>query len=328
MTKQLKRHITSFVPDAKIESVRFRSVAFQKPTAPLEDDNRKTKPKDARQHDRERAASWRARNGDDSEDETGPGPEKVFLSTSEKKRVAYIKQEFHSGVDSVNAYIVFAHPIPSESSARPSNVPPPKPVMDPYEAARLAAEKADASMFLERTIRVDVVGKGGVKGQGDMGGDPKKTVFVGSLDFASKEQDLRVFFEGLITAERGPPPTASDESDEEEEEEEDGEDEDGKEKKGAANGVKKARTWVKRVRIIRDKDTQLGKGFGYVQFVVSPSFYHTPKCQCSNSGTCFLHSGPRMCRRSSLARARPPQVRQTQTSGPTMQDPSRWQEQD
>ena len=54
------------------------------------------------------------------------------------------------------------------------------------------------------------------------------------------------------------------------EENEDGETEGdgGDEKKGPANGVKKSRTWVKRVRIIRDKDTQMGKGFGYVQFTV------------------------------------------------------------
>lgn len=138
--------------------------------------------------------------------------------------------------------------------------------MDPYEAARLVAEKADGSMFQERTIRVDVVGKTGVKGQGEMSGDPKKTVFVGSLDFASKEQDLRAFFEGVMTTERGPPPSTSDVSDEEDEEV--SEDEEGNEKKVVA----KTRTWVKRVRIIRDKDTQLGKGFGYVQFVVRAFF--------------------------------------------------------
>ena len=84
---------------------------------------------------------------------------------------------------------------------------------------------------------------------------------------ASKEQDLRVFFEGLVIAEKGPPPSISDESASEAEDDE-SEGEDGDEKKGPANGVKKSRTWVKRVRIIRDKDTQMGKGFGYVQFAV------------------------------------------------------------
>ena len=34
----------------------------------------------------------------------------------------------------------------------------------------------------------------------------------------------------------------------------------------------KKSTWVTRVRIVRDRDTQLGKGFAYVQFVVSAKF--------------------------------------------------------
>ncbi|CAL1712658.1 unnamed protein product [Somion occarium] len=252
LTKQLKRHILSFVPEAKIESVRFRSVAFQKPTAPLttgEDDDNATdksksapKAKDSRQHDRDRAASWRAnKSNGDSDDEFAPNAEKTFLTPAEKKRVAYIKHEFHSSVDSVNAYIVFAHPIPEAASSRPSNLPPPKPVMNPYEAVQVAVQKADGSTFLDRTIRVDIVGKSGKK-QGEMSGDPKKTVF------------------GLVVAERGPPSAADEDQSEDEEE-----DEEGEEKK--TEGVKMPKTWVKRVRIIRDKDTQLGKGFAYVQFV-------------------------------------------------------------
>lgn len=249
LQKQFDRHILSFVPNAKIESTRFRSVAFQKPTTelPSEDPSSsksagKQKEKDGRQHDRERAATWRATHKDDDE---AAAPPKTFLTPKEKKRIAFIKQEIHSGVDSVNAYVVFAHPVPTENW--PKNLPPPRPVMNPYEAAKLAVKAADGSEFLGRTIRLDLAVKG--KGKAvdaadvELAGDPKATVFVGNLDFACKEQDVRAFFEGLMVAERGAPPAGED-----------------------VEGAKT--TWVKRVRIIRDKDTLLGKGFGYVQFLV------------------------------------------------------------
>lgn len=117
--------------------------------------------------------------------------------------------------------------------------------MDPYEAACLAIEKCNGTVFMDRTIRVDSLGRPADGQQstlpGAFAGDPKSTVFVGNLDFASKEEDVRVFFEGLLTAERGAPSQASD----------------------------TAKHWVSRVRIVRDKDTQLGKGFAYVQFTVS-----------------------------------------------------------
>ncbi|EEB91359.1 hypothetical protein MPER_10287, partial [Moniliophthora perniciosa FA553] len=65
-----------------------------------------------------------------------------------------------------------------------------------------------------------------------------------------REEDVRAFFEGLITAEKGPRPISP--NDEEEQFDE--------------KGASKLQRWVKRVRIIRDKETQLGKGFAYVQF--------------------------------------------------------------
>ncbi|EED86007.1 predicted protein, partial [Postia placenta Mad-698-R] len=273
--KQLKRHILSFVPAAKIESIRYRSVAFQNPTSKLpslDDDPASAKSqgkgksvssekeKDGRQHDRDRAASWRATKGDDDDE---PASGKVFLSPKEKKRIAFIRHEIHAGVDTVNAYVVFAHAPSADASARPANVPPPTPTLDPYEAARLAAERVNGSLFMERTLRADKVGRDLADSTpGAVDADPKATVFVGNLDFASKEEDLRVFFEGLVSAERGPPGEGSGESDEDEDEEDEGD-----EHKEAGVVVKKPRTWVKRVRIIRDKDTQLGKGFAYVQFM-------------------------------------------------------------
>ncbi|KAH7885522.1 hypothetical protein F5I97DRAFT_1937698 [Phlebopus sp. FC_14] len=242
LQKQLHRHIVALVPTAKIESTRFRSVAFQTPTSklPSETDAIDSKKK-SRQHDRDRASTWREANAGD---EVSKADEKKYLTPSQKKKIAFINHDIHSSADSVHAYIVFAHPQPADT--RPANLPPPPPVMDPYEAARLAVEKCNGTMFMDRMIRVDLASKpldevssNTTLSSGPIG-DPKLTVFVGNLDFASKEEDLRVFFEGVVSAERGPPDLDS-ESD-------------------------KPKHWVTRVRMIRDKDTQLGKGFAYVQF--------------------------------------------------------------
>lgn len=121
MQKQLQRHLLAFVPGAKIESVRYRSVAFKKPTAELPTDatpGGKAK-KPAREHTRDRTATWRADNPNDDEDAE---PRKAFLMPNEKKRIAFIKHEIHEHVDAVNAYVVFAHPPPPGS--HPANLPP------------------------------------------------------------------------------------------------------------------------------------------------------------------------------------------------------------
>ncbi|KAI0356406.1 hypothetical protein OH77DRAFT_1400622 [Trametes cingulata] len=261
--KQFKRHLLSFVPSAKIESVRFRSVAFKKPTAELPHDD-DGKPKKTRTHDRERAATWRADQSAADPDGDGEAePKKSYLTPKEKKRIAFIKHEIHENVDAVNAYVVFAHAPPADS--RPANLPPLPELMNPYEAAAECAKLADGSVFLGRTLRVDVVKKdanpAAGKGGSGMAGDPKATLFVGNLDFASKEEDLRAFFESVVRQERGEP------GEREEGESSGSEDEDEAAAERARTGVQRPRTWVKRVRIIRDRDTQLGKGFAYVQFV-------------------------------------------------------------
>ena len=253
MLKQFRRHILSFVPTAKIESVRFRSISFQKPTAKLPSDadptsssskspNSPAKVKESlRKHDLDRISSWRG-----SKDPSADGSEKKFLTPQEKKRVAFIKHDFHEGGDAVNAYVVFGHPPPKDATKRSENSPPLPDVMDPYEAAKRAVERCDGTTFEGKTIRVDTVRKGGVGGaSGDGLGDPKLSIFVGNLDFASKEEDLRAFFETLVTNERGVRPQDSE----------------------GAEETRSSR-WVTRVRVVKDKDTQLGKGFAYVQFVV------------------------------------------------------------
>ncbi|KDR82884.1 hypothetical protein GALMADRAFT_56971 [Galerina marginata CBS 339.88] len=264
LKKQLQRHILSFLPTAKIESIRFRSIPFQTPTAklPTSDDEGggpkskiQAQKKESRQHEKERASVWRSKL-DEKDEETIKNDEKRFLNPAQKKRIAFINQEFHSTADTVNAYIVFAHAPNAEG--RPANLPPPAPTLDPYEAVRLAAEKCEGTLFMERMLRVDLVGKKNAAGvdalkhSSTLGTDPRLSVFVGNLEFASKEEDLRIFFEGVISAEKGPPPLTSQE------------DLDTSEEGGVS--TKKPAAWVTRVRIVRDKDTQLGKGFAYVQF--------------------------------------------------------------
>lgn len=134
----------------------------------------------------------------------------------------------------------------------------------PYRVAPHVARAANGSRFAERTLRVDLCARMPIPGtdadtEVAMGavGDPKRSVFVGNLDFGAREEDVREFFEGVVGGERGPAPLASSSAvieraveGEEEKEEEGG-------------------RWVLGVRLVRDRETQLGKGFGYVRFVVS-----------------------------------------------------------
>ncbi|KAH9065193.1 hypothetical protein EDB87DRAFT_1679701 [Lactarius vividus] len=208
--KQFRRHILLHVPGSKIESMRFRSVAFQKPTsaAPA-----------PRTHSLERTAGWRASKGDDV---PAPPPR---LTSHDKKKIAFIRHELHEEADTVAAYVLFAY----------------GGELAPDEAAKTAIVVLDNSPFMGHTLRADTLGDGV--------GDPKCTVFVGSLDFASHEEDLRTFFEGVVSAERGPRSAVADSGSDDE-----------------AGAETKPKTWVTRVRIVRDKDTLLGKGIAYVQF--------------------------------------------------------------
>jgi nucleolar protein 12 len=153
--------------------------------------------------------------------------------------------------------------------------------MDPYEAATQLILKANGSVFQSLHLRVDSVrptlsaitslataeGKSTLPKRREIwsaGKDPKCSLFVGNLDVAANEEDLRLFFEGLVRAERGV-------------------------RKGAAGGVEGAEgeekvetegeekvepevqgDWVLGVRIVRDKESGMGKGFGFVAFAVSP----------------------------------------------------------
>lgn len=92
---QLKAHILTFAPRAKIESVRFRSVAFAAPTAALPDDEEGQEGK-RQKREMERARRWKEeqevlKEGGKEAEEVDPT--KSYLDNKGKRKVAFIKKE-------------------------------------------------------------------------------------------------------------------------------------------------------------------------------------------------------------------------------------------
>lgn len=199
------------------------------------------------------------------DEETLKSQGRVFFQPGEKRKVAFIKREvsvaavwqmrwmlirhpqFHEQATSINAYLVFGHPAPDRSK----NV---RPIQNPYEAAEQAIRLGNHSTFEGRILRLDasrpvlstLTAEASKEGKSELpirraawlgGKDPKMSLFVGNMDYNTDQQDIWIFFEKLVEAEKGAP--------------------------------KDGKQWVVDVRIIRDKDTQMGKGFGYVAFSVS-----------------------------------------------------------
>ncbi len=117
--------------------------------------------------------------------------QKTYLTANEKKRIAFIRKEIHAEAGSVNAYIVFAHVDPNQTT---DDIP----AMDPFDAAELAVTECDGTTFMGRVLRVDHASK---STRSSLNGDPKLAIFVGNLDFESQEQALREFFDELIRKE-------------------------------------------------------------------------------------------------------------------------------
>ncbi|KAL5483040.1 NOP12_3 [Sanghuangporus weigelae] len=262
LNKQLKRHILSFVPSAKIESIRFRSVAFREPTSAIEEGDGISK-SSRQKREQNRTADWRTRQDQDRSskldkediEEVKKG-EKTYLSPAEKRRLAAIKGEIHEhNSATTNAYVVFAYPSPGPETQESLT----KDVMDPFEAAREAVLKVNGTTFTDHVLRVDSAGRPAKARQvlttaiGTFT-DPRLSIFVGNLDFASREDDVRAFFEKIMSEERGDPNADVDGNNE-------GEDD------GEASDARQRSSWVTRVRIVHDRETQLGKGFAYVQFM-------------------------------------------------------------
>ena len=187
--------------------------------------------------------------------ETAPEPtkgpdgreKKGALTDGQKRRVAFIRGELNEGKKACNAYIVI------------EDLPASSPIAMP-ELIKLIVEAIDGSVFETFTLRADHVRPRSSAStlaaaqtlakpntsliDPQVGGasytvpplEARRTLFVGGMDFAESEENVRAATEAILVKERGVCP-----------------------EKG----------WVERVRIIRDASTGLGKGFGYILFKVS-----------------------------------------------------------
>lgn len=96
---QLRAHLLTFVPGAKIESTRFRSVPFATPTAALPEDPDAADAEGVKRQKREkeRAKAWREQQdilerGEEREKEE-VDTSKSFIDTKGKRKVAFIKKD-------------------------------------------------------------------------------------------------------------------------------------------------------------------------------------------------------------------------------------------
>ncbi|KAJ7752706.1 hypothetical protein B0H14DRAFT_3512868 [Mycena olivaceomarginata] len=240
----------------KIESIRFRSVAFRDPTSATAMSSASTPSTSSAapstgnpnsipvpNHSAARASTWRKTGGDEKEKQVAAEAEaegdakKAYLTPAQKKKILFIQGAFHPEAKSVTG---MQRRRRGEEEGKDDT---------PYAAAARLARAANASEFMGRVLRVDVcarlpladagAGAGAAGAGAGANEDPKLSIFLGNLDFASTESDVREFFEGVVVAsERGPAP--------------------------ADDGTGR---WVQTVRLIRDRETQLGKGFGYISFV-------------------------------------------------------------
>ncbi|KAI4520807.1 hypothetical protein K525DRAFT_176985, partial [Schizophyllum commune Loenen D] len=248
LIKSLQRHLLSAVPNARAESLRFRSVPVPRDAIAKAAAKGRQDVRSSTNHANTRTSAWRANQNDDDE---APAPAKTYLTPAEKKRIAAITGDLGEKANSVTAYLVLAHPAP-----RPANLPP-LPTADPYQAAIQIASKMDGVEWEGRVLRVDLARRDpavlAAVGASSAAAvdltallpDPKRTLFVGNLDYGAKEDDVRAFFEAEDGSEAG--------SDAEETE--------------TPAKPSTSTHHVARVRIVRDPATGVGKGFAYVQFV-------------------------------------------------------------
>lgn len=254
-------------------ALRFRSISFSVPTTDFAAPSEEAASAATRR--RERARKFRELQGEQ------PAPtDRPLLTAQQKRKVAYINQELNEKADAVNAYVRLGEP--RLAAAHGDEEPELDERLTGPVLAALVAGTVDNSVFDGRHLRADVVvplapheiiaagldkqrtADGSYIGAGAAGAhDPKRTVFVGNLDFEAHEEELRELFERLVREERGNPPAdlhaAPLRLDSQPCEED----------SAVAQAFRELHPpeWVQSVRIVRDRATQLGKGFAYVKFL-------------------------------------------------------------
>lgn len=282
MKKALIRHVLSSpavldllpadCPPLKCDSIRFRSLAFAstvfgRKATTIDPETGEQVTVEAGGRGRKRAKEWRA--GEDT-DERGvrggfrqkekevekPASDnrKGALTDGQKRRVAFIRGELNEGKKACNAYLVF-EALP-KSFAALSDADILKILVDTtngstFEGNMLRADhvrpRSTAALLAAAQMAAKPNAKITVPEQGPSYTVPpveaRRTIFIGGLDFAESEENVRVAVEAALVREKGP------------------------------SGVK---GWVEGVRIIRDASSGLGKGFGYILLRVSR--LASPRC--------------------------------------------------
>ncbi|GAA6007921.1 hypothetical protein JCM10207_004926 [Rhodosporidiobolus poonsookiae] len=240
-------------PTLKLDSIRFRSIAFASKVFGRKATSGSGEGGDeAGGRGRKRAREWREADGSDERGvkggfkarETKPASavdgRSGALTDAQKRRVAFIRGELNEGKSTCNAYLVI--------EALPDSV-------DVREVVQALVGAANNSLFQGATLHADVVrprSAAALLAAAQMAAKPnpnltdvpknqdahqvsaveaRRTIFVGGLDFAETEENVRKATEAVLVRERG---EAGD------------------------------KPYVESVRVVRDASSGLGKGFCYV----------------------------------------------------------------
>lgn len=263
--KQLIRHIENVSPYpecTRVVSLRFRSVSFSVPTANLMGESEEAENASIRR--RERARKFRELQGLEPREKSSSQP---LLTTHQKRKVAFINHNLNEKAQTVNAYARLGTPSLVHQHSGSTDALDPR--LSGAILAALVAAAANNSLFGGRHLRADVVQPlethemiaagldqkrlpdgSYIGGHNSGSADLKRTAFIGNLDFETNEEEVRELFERIVREERGPPPAMQTSL-----------------RLDGADTTTLPGSWVQSVRIVRDKATQLGKGFAYVKFL-------------------------------------------------------------